>query len=93
MIDFNNSFDINIISDNNISAIQVKNNTKCYDAFISIRIEYNFRIYYCVVNDVRKIIINQFYYMFIVFITELLLIIKLIININIFWLFYKMKVL
>ena len=56
MIDFNNSFDINIISDNNISAIQVKNNTKCYDAFISIRIEYNFRIYYCVVNDVRKII-------------------------------------
>ena len=55
LIDFNTSFEMNVIY-NKDSRNYIKNVSRGYDILISTRIDYDDRIYYDAVNDVRKVI-------------------------------------
>jgi len=55
LIDFNTSFEMDVIY-NNDSRNYIKNVSEGYDILISTRIDYDDRIYYDAVNDVRKVI-------------------------------------
>ena len=55
LLNFNNSFKKKVIYQNDIKNY-VRNITKNYDVLIPTRIDYDDRIYYDAVNDVRKVI-------------------------------------
>lgn len=55
LFNFNNSFEYKVIYEKNFKNY-VRNATKGFDIFISTRIDYDDRIYYDAVNDVRKAI-------------------------------------
>ena len=55
LIIYNSSFELNVIYNKDLK-YYVKNKTKDFDILISTRIDYDDRIYYDAVNDVRKVI-------------------------------------
>ena len=58
LLNFNNSFEMDIVYNNSIKSY-VQNISKGYDVLITSRIDYDDRIYYDAVNDVRKFINNK----------------------------------
>ena len=58
LLNFNNSFEMDIVYNNSIKSY-VQNISKGYDVLITSRIDYDDRIYYDAVNDVRKVINNK----------------------------------
>ena len=58
LLNFNNSFEMDIVYNNSIKSF-VQNISKGYDVLITSRIDYDDRIYYDAVNDVRKVINNK----------------------------------
>ena len=68
LLDINNSFESKVIYEKNI----IKNITKGSDILITTRIDYDDRIYYDAVNDVRKVINLIQYFTYVICLIEIL---------------------
>ncbi len=60
LLDFDKSFNIIVIYKKDVKDY-IRNTTKGYDILITSRIDYDDRIYYDAINDVRKAINNKYY--------------------------------